>query len=115
MTIEYLFSLKIISIAGSDAAGLLIAENYIKAFEKLAKTNNTMILPSNTNDVSGLVAQAMAVYKTIESNNKHEEAINSNPVKGQSIKNEDLNMQTRKVHSMPFEDDNVVEFTDETK
>lgn len=114
MNLFRIFILIIISIAGSDAASLLIAENYIKAFEKLAKTNNTMILPSNTNDVSGLVAQAMAVYKTIESNNRNEETVNPNPVKGQSIKNEDLNMQTRKVHSMPF-DENVMEFDEETK
>lgn len=42
---------------GHDAAGLAVAEKYVQAFEKLAKTNNTLILPSNTGDVSSMVAQ----------------------------------------------------------
>lgn len=50
---------------GNKAASLLVAEDYIKAFGNLAKTNNTLILPSNAGDVSSLVTQAMATYKTI--------------------------------------------------
>ena len=34
-----------------------IAEQYVDAFGKLAKTNNTMILPANSGDVGGMVAQ----------------------------------------------------------
>lgn len=50
---------------GNQAASLLVAEKYVSAFEKLAKTNNTLILPSNAGDVSSFVAQALAVYKTV--------------------------------------------------
>ncbi|XP_063981586.1 stomatin-like protein 2, mitochondrial [Diachasmimorpha longicaudata] len=50
---------------GKNAASLSIAEQYVKAFNKLAKTNNTLILPSNVGDVSSLVAQAMSIYKQI--------------------------------------------------
>ncbi|XP_015124607.1 stomatin-like protein 2, mitochondrial [Diachasma alloeum] len=50
---------------GKNAASLSIAEQYVKAFNKLARTNNTLILPSNVGDVSGLVAQAMSIYKQI--------------------------------------------------
>lgn len=32
---------------GNQAAGLLIAENYVAAFGNLAKNSNTLILPSN--------------------------------------------------------------------
>ena len=32
---------------GNQAAGLLIAENYVQAFGNLAKTGNTLILPAN--------------------------------------------------------------------
>lgn len=32
---------------GNQAAGLLIAENYVQAFGNLAKSGNTLILPSN--------------------------------------------------------------------
>ncbi len=36
---------------------MAIAERYIDAFSKLAKTNNTMLLPSETGDVSTMVAK----------------------------------------------------------
>ena len=42
---------------GSNAASLAVAEKYVTAFQELARTNNTLILPSNTGDVSSMVAQ----------------------------------------------------------
>lgn len=42
---------------GPNAASLSIAEQYVSAFNKLARTNNTLILPANTGDVSNLVSQ----------------------------------------------------------
>ncbi|KAM0727068.1 Stomatin-like protein 2, mitochondrial [Formica fusca] len=48
-----------------NAAALSIAEQYVNAFDKLAKVNNTLILPSNVGDVSTFVAQAMAIYKQV--------------------------------------------------
>lgn len=42
---------------GVNAASLSIAEQYVQAFNKLARTNNTLILPANAGDVSNLVAQ----------------------------------------------------------
>jgi regulator of protease activity HflC (stomatin/prohibitin superfamily) len=47
--------------AGMSAANLKIAELYIGAFANLAKTNNTLIIPSNVGDIAGLVASAMTV------------------------------------------------------
>lgn len=41
---------------GLDAMNLRIAEKYIEEFGKLAKSNNTMILPSNVADLAGIVA-----------------------------------------------------------
>ncbi len=46
---------------GMSAANLKIAEKYIEAFQNLARTNNTLIIPSNLSDVAGLVASAMTV------------------------------------------------------
>lgn len=40
-----------------NAAALSIAEQYVNAFNKLAKVNNTLILPSNVGDVPTFVAQ----------------------------------------------------------
>ncbi|KAH8398222.1 hypothetical protein KR222_003230, partial [Zaprionus bogoriensis] len=50
---------------GKNAASLTLAEQYIEAFKKLAKANNTMILPSNPGDVSAFLVQAMAVYNHV--------------------------------------------------
>lgn len=48
---------------GKDAVNLRIAEQYIIEFGNLAKTNNTMIIPSDLSDISGLVATATSVIK----------------------------------------------------
>lgn len=40
-----------------NAAALSVAEQYVHAFDKLAKVNNTLILPSNVGDVSTFVTQ----------------------------------------------------------
>lgn len=42
---------------GANAASLSIAEQYVHAFNKLAKNNNTLILPANAGDVSNMVGQ----------------------------------------------------------
>ena len=46
---------------GLQAANLKIAEEYIGALGNLAKTNNTMIVPTNLADVASVVASAMTV------------------------------------------------------
>lgn len=40
---------------GEDALNLRIAQEYIKEFGNLARTNNTLILPSNLADIAGFV------------------------------------------------------------
>lgn len=54
----------------ADAAAFLIAEQYVKAFSNLAKTNNTLIIPSDASDVNKMVAQAFQVYKSVSSTPK---------------------------------------------
>merc|ERR1711981_814129 len=51
---------------GQNAAALAVAEKYVGAFGQLAKTNNTLILPANTGDVSSMVAQAMTIYGQLQ-------------------------------------------------
>jgi len=46
---------------GLEAANLKVAQQYVEAFANLAKTSNTLILPSNAADVAGMVATAMTV------------------------------------------------------
>jgi regulator of protease activity HflC (stomatin/prohibitin superfamily) len=46
---------------GMNAANLKVAEKYIEAFGELARTTNTLIIPSNLSDIAGLAASAMTV------------------------------------------------------
>ena len=48
---------------GQTAANLKVAELYVQQFGHLAKTNNTMIVPSNLSDVASVVASAMTVLE----------------------------------------------------
>jgi regulator of protease activity HflC (stomatin/prohibitin superfamily) len=51
------------SPGGLQAVNMRIAEHYINAFGLLARTNNTLIVPSNVSDMAGLIATAMTVVK----------------------------------------------------
>jgi len=48
---------------GADAVNLRLAEQYINEFGQLAKTNNTMIIPSDLADVAGFIKTAGKVLK----------------------------------------------------
>lgn len=48
---------------GQDAVNLRVAEEYVDAFANLAKTNNSIIVPANLADMSGLIASAMQIVK----------------------------------------------------
>ena len=49
---------------GADAVNLRIAQQYLDEFGKLAKTNNTMIIPSDLADIAGVIKTASSVLKT---------------------------------------------------
>ena len=49
---------------GINAVNLKVAEQYVAAFAGLARTDNTLIVPSNLADLAGLVATATTVFKT---------------------------------------------------
>ena len=48
---------------GISAVNLRVAEQYINEFGKLAKTNNSIIIPSNLSDLTGMISTAMTVIK----------------------------------------------------
>jgi regulator of protease activity HflC (stomatin/prohibitin superfamily) len=50
---------------GDQAVQLKVAESAIEAYAKLAKTNNTMIVPGNMTEVASLVGSAMAMMKAV--------------------------------------------------
>jgi regulator of protease activity HflC (stomatin/prohibitin superfamily) len=49
---------------GMDAVNLKVAEKYVEAFGQLAQKNNSLIIPANVADMSGLIASAMTVIKS---------------------------------------------------
>ncbi len=49
---------------GRDAVNLRIAEQYLGEFGKIAQTSNTLILPSDLSDISGIIATATKVFDT---------------------------------------------------
>jgi regulator of protease activity HflC (stomatin/prohibitin superfamily) len=59
---------------GKTAANLRIAEKYIAEFGKLAKTNNTMIIPANMGDISSMVATVMSVLGNAKPKNQPQES-----------------------------------------
>jgi len=48
---------------GIEALNMRLAEQYIGQFGNLAKTTNTVIMPSNVADVAGIIATAMSTVK----------------------------------------------------
>ncbi|XP_075981189.1 stomatin like 2 [Anticarsia gemmatalis] len=96
------------------AASLTLAEQYVAAFNKLARTNNTLILPANAGDVSNLVAQAMSIYSTVTAHNAQ-----TAKLQAEDIAYDDplvkLNALTEKGSTMagqavPYEDDSLAEY-----
>ena len=46
---------------GMNAVNLRIAEQYLTEFGKLAKTNNTMIVPADLSDIAGVISSITSV------------------------------------------------------
>ncbi len=57
---------------GVDAVNLRIAEQYLGEFGKLAKVNNTMIIPAELGDVAGMVGAIGKVLTTTRAQAAHE-------------------------------------------
>lgn len=68
---------------GDEAVSYKIAEQYIEAFSGLAKEGNSIIIPSNVNDPSSMIAQALAVFKGIGTKD------NKNPSKPKKVSSDD--------------------------
>ena len=56
----------IASEGGQNAVSLRVAEQYVQAFESIAKAGNTVVVPANVGDAGAMVAQAMAVFKAMD-------------------------------------------------
>ncbi len=54
------------SKGGSDAAQLEVAKEYVEQFGKLAKESNTLIIPAELGNISGMVASAMSALDKVK-------------------------------------------------
>jgi regulator of protease activity HflC (stomatin/prohibitin superfamily) len=55
---------------GLNAVNLRIAEQYLTEFGKMAKQNNSMIIPTNLTDIAGMVATATSVFNETKDKSK---------------------------------------------
>mgnify|MGYP001405500168 FL=1 len=70
------------SPGGMDAVNLKVAEQYVQAFSQLAKEGNTILLPSNMNDMGSMIASAMSIMrKTDPKEVSSAKSVISNPLK----------------------------------
>lgn len=60
---------------GLNAVSMTVAEQYIAAFGNLAKEGNTVLLPTNTGDISSMVSQAMSIYRSLSDKNESARAL----------------------------------------
>lgn len=60
---------------GVNAVSYNVAEQYVAAFSNLAQKGNTVLLPTNTGDISSMVSQAMAIYSNLSKENKGNEEL----------------------------------------
>lgn len=51
---------------GMQAVNLKIAEQYVEAFGQIAKQGNTIVVPANVSDVSGMMATALSVMEGVK-------------------------------------------------
>jgi regulator of protease activity HflC (stomatin/prohibitin superfamily) len=47
---------------GMEAVQLRVAEQYVTQFGQIAQKTNTVVIPANLSDVSGMIAAAMKVF-----------------------------------------------------
>jgi len=64
---------------GSEAVSFKIAEQYVTAFNQLAKTSTTVLMPANPGDAGSMVAQALTVFDSIKNKKA---SIAQEPAKG---------------------------------
>lgn len=96
---------------GKNAASLFVAEQYVNAFNKLARTNNTLILPSNAGDITSLVGQAMSIYKTVSNSNdnNNNNSGNNNPLNDNDLCADKTTSASQTDASSIFNDSNISE------
>lgn len=54
------------TMGGEKAVKLRVAEQYVAAFGEMAKTNNTMIIPAEPNNIASIVGKSLGIFKAMD-------------------------------------------------
>ncbi|MFK7760999.1 MAG: SPFH domain-containing protein [Candidatus Midichloriaceae bacterium] len=60
----------ILKSGGTEAVSMKLAQQYIEAFQKIAKDGNTIIIPSEVGNIGSMVAQATTIFDQVKLNKK---------------------------------------------
>ena len=60
---------------GREAASLRVAEQWVAAWEKIAKESTTILIPANPTDAASMVAQGLSIFNKLQS----KEAVKQTP------------------------------------
>lgn len=71
---------------GKDAASLAVAEKYVDAFSKVAKSSTTLILPKDAGNIAGTVSTALQTFKAINNSGFNPDDGPSGPSDGPTAK-----------------------------
>ncbi|KXN66239.1 hypothetical protein CONCODRAFT_80548 [Conidiobolus coronatus NRRL 28638] len=84
---------------GLNAVSLSVAQQYVDAFSQLAKAGNSVVVPANVNDVGGMVAQAMAIFKNVNTSFSPENGSKASDIKLESSTNTNGNGSSGQVNT----------------
>lgn len=68
-----------ISGGGRDAASLRIAEQWVSAWEKVAKESTTVLIPTNPSDAASMVSQALTIFHKLSGKSESVETLHPLP------------------------------------
>jgi regulator of protease activity HflC (stomatin/prohibitin superfamily) len=68
----------VLSQGGSEAASLRVAEQWVAAWEKVAKESTTVIVPSDPSNAAGMVAQGLSIYNRLNRKSASSTQLNKN-------------------------------------
>lgn len=79
-----------ISGGGRDAASLRIAEQWVSAWEKIAKESTTVLIPTNPSDAASMVSQALTIFQKLSGKSDSTETLHSPPKTKESQSLDDI-------------------------
>ncbi|KAM7467611.1 hypothetical protein LguiB_015173 [Lonicera macranthoides] len=100
-------------LEAEGAAGLQVAQQYINAFSMLAQKGTTILLPSNPSDPASMMAQALTIYKRLNSGDTGNSSNNGLPCISEQHIGDDNATARISEPTKNIGDDNATGYTEE--